>query len=84
LYCHTFGLLAVPGNALDRSGAFRRVGGRVFEFDLTLGPLRIRFALAAPDTTGVEYVELFTDTDVATDDYEDDTEQDRIGFRGTH
>jgi hypothetical protein len=56
----------------------------VFEFDLTLGPLRIRFALAAPDTTGTEYVELVTDTDVAQVEYEDDTEQDRIGFRGTH
>jgi hypothetical protein len=56
----------------------------VFEFDLTLGPLRIRFALAAPDTTGTEYVELVTDTDVAQVEYEDDTEQDRVGFRGTH
>jgi hypothetical protein len=56
----------------------------MFEFDLTLGPLRIRFALATPDTTGSEYVELVTDTDVAQVEYEDDSEQDRVGFRGTH
>ncbi len=56
----------------------------MFEFDLTLGPLRIRFTLTTPDHAG-EYVELATDTELVSDDYDDETtEQDRIGFRGTH
>ena len=55
----------------------------MFEFDLTLGPLRLRFTLTTPDQAG-EYVELATDTELVSDDYDDETEQDRIGFRGTH
>lgn len=54
----------------------------MFEFDLTLGPLRIAFRLANPDQGG-EYVELATDTQLVDDDvYEEPAEEDRIGFRG--
>lgn len=54
----------------------------MFEFDLTLGPLRLAFRLANPEQPAGEYVELATDTVLAdTDDYEP-AEEDRIGFRG--
>jgi hypothetical protein len=59
----------------------------VFEFDLTLGPLRIRFVLATPerDDTAGEYVDLITETELAPDEDDDtgdpDDDADRIGFR---
>lgn len=51
----------------------------MLEFDLTLGPLHLHFAIG-PDQGG-EYVDVVSDAQLGPDD--EDAPQDRIGFRGT-
>lgn len=53
----------------------------MLEFEFTLGPLRLAFALTNPHQAGSEYVELTTDTVLAEEDEYEPAEEDRIGFR---